>query len=48
VSIRDNGDAERASHLADGGNGKNRPDLPRMAPGRPFDPGHEERREQQI
>ena len=33
VGIRDDGDAKRAGHLADGGGGENRPDFSRVAPG---------------
>ena len=48
VGIREDGDAQRAGHLADGNAGKNRPDLARMTPGRPFDPGHEKGREKKV
>jgi len=48
VGICDNGDAKRTGHLADVRPGKPWANLPRTAPGRPFDSGHKERREQQI
>ena len=48
VGIRDDGDAERPGHLADGVGEENRPDFSRIAAGRPLNPGHKHRGKEKV